>query len=83
MGDSMAVGLSKPGFIECLDFWLIKLDNQKKFVTFMASNEVTSCLLEDVINTRMIVWCDLLGVKTFVTFIVNNVEMLETDLGSE
>jgi hypothetical protein len=45
MGNSMAVGLSKPGFIERLDFWLIKLDNQRKFITVMANNGVTSHLL--------------------------------------
>ena len=31
----------------------------------------------------MIVWCNLLGVDKFVTFIVKNVTMLETDLGHE
>ncbi len=79
----MAAGLLKPGFIERMEFLLIKLDNQRKFVTLMGNNGVTSCLFNGVVNNRMIFWCDLLAVDQFVTFIGKSVEMLKTDLGNE
>lgn len=76
MGDSMAAKQNEFGFISCLDFWLLKLKNQEKFVTLMGRDGIMSHLLIDIVNDRMIFWCDLLGVDNFFTIIIANAVML-------